>query len=314
MKRLYHYLPMLLLSIIMVLFALIFEAAFYTSANLLNSEYYTEVINDYHVADALYTQVGDYFRQYANPTGIPQEVFMKGMDKDKLASSARALTKQSVEYILSPSSKKPKAEYDFTDFEKSIDKYYESYAETNNIQKDEEYYSLKKRTVSIAEEKVLSLIDVMMLETVSKTGVASKIHKVTPFIDYIMYGSIIMMVIIAVLMLVVDRHHKADLLYWGGTVLFTTGGLLLIPAIYLRATGFFDGFFITQQTVYRSATGVIYKFLDEMIFLNSVMVGLGVILLIMAQIVHVIRKRKAIAQIRREAHRRAEEEEDEEES
>ncbi len=300
MKKLYHYPSMLILSIIASLFFVAALLLTYVTQVMLDPKFYLDVISEYHVDEALYDEVDTYFRQYSVPTEIPQEVFMKGFDKQELARTARHIAKLSLDYILDPKAEEPKAEYDFTAFEKSVNDYYESYAEANSIEKTDEYYSYKARTISIAEDKVNSLLDVMLVYKISGTSKAKLVHRFSPFIKWAAVGSAVMLVIILIVMFIINRHHTADMPYWLGVIMFSGSGLLLIPSIYFRATGFFDGFFMTQPTVYRSFTGVIYKFIDSMIRINAVICGIAVLLIILAQIIHVVRKHKAIKEIEKE--------------
>jgi len=293
MKKLYHYAPMLILTIFTSLFFVLMQLTLFGNSTVFDPAYYVKVITDSGSDDALYDEINAYFSQLSKATGIPQETYMKSFTKEKVSKAARKLTIGSMEYVCGEIAEKPVSGFDFTEYEADVTDYIEKYSEENKIEKDDEYYKLIDNTLKVSEKKVDSLFDVMMTERLASSGVTSISRKVVPKLNILIIGSIVLVAIFLGMMWYVDRHHPFDMLYWGGAVLFSSAGLLLIPTLYIRFTGYFDGLFLDQKSVYYAITGALYGVTDRIILVDLILLAVGILLIVFAQIVHNIRIRNA---------------------
>ncbi|WP_295155875.1 hypothetical protein [uncultured Ruminococcus sp.] len=293
MKKLHHYTPMLLLTIAASVFMIVTELLVFCNYMVFNTDYYVWVITDSGADSALYNEIDTYFRRLSQPTGIPQEVYTKSLDKKKVSTASKRMTKMALDYTFGKSNAEPAPNYDYTQFETDVTEYIEKYSEANNIEKDAEYYSFIDNTIDVAEKKMDASFDIMMAGKLADSSVPKLTRKVVPTLNYVMGISILVLAGLFGLMYFVDRHHVCDLPYWLGTIMFSGSAVFLIPAVYCRATGYFDGFFMEEQSLYYAITGSIYNVTDRLIIANGILFALGIVLIIFAQVIHVYRIKDA---------------------
>ena len=114
MKKLYHFAPMVILSVVLVIFIVLIEAALYAKYVLFKPDIYASAMNEKEVAQAMYDEINTNFGYYSAPTGIPQEVFTSSYTKDELYTASFRLLTDSLSYITDKSAQKPVINYDFS--------------------------------------------------------------------------------------------------------------------------------------------------------------------------------------------------------
>jgi len=288
MKKLYHFTPMVLFSILLVILVILFESAFYITKVMFNSDIYADAMNEKEVAQAMYDEINTNFGYYIGPTGIPQEVFSSAYTKDELYTSSFKLLTDSLSYMTDKNQPKPVITYDFSKLEKSITDYIEKDADERGIEKDKEYKAMIAATVKMAKEQISSRLDVMMLHKLSTTKIGQTMHNHSELFSLAVWGLLAAVIIVVIIMVYIDRHHPRDLMYWAGTVLMASSGVILVPAVFLKATDYFESFFIKSEYIYRTVTGLFEIVLNDIIFFEIIMLTLGVLLIISAQIVHTL--------------------------
>ena len=293
MKKLYHYRPMLTLAIFASLFAVLAEALIFCSTMVFNTRYYVWNISDSGADKALYNEINDYFDHFSDATFIPKEVYTKSFTEENVSLTAKKLARSSLEYMFGRSLAKPEVDYDFTKYENDVIEFVEKDAEERSIEKDKQYYADLENTITVSEKKVNSSFDIYMFKQLATGSNVSVLKRLVPELSTaigIVFAAFIIMV---GLMIYIDRHHPFDMPYWFGTIFFACGGVFLIPCLYLRFTGYFDGLFMEDQSIYYAITGAIYGVLDKLILVNSILVALGLVLIVFAQIIHIFRIRAA---------------------
>ncbi len=288
MKKLYHYAPMMVLSIFAVLFLLVFEVTFFVSQVLFKPDIYSQVMGKQAVAEAIYEDLDEYFEQFAAPTGIPKEVFTSALDEDELSNGAYALLEDCLEYLTNEDAAEPVVAYDYTELEDSITSYIEEYSEENDIEKDDEYYELIDQTISTAENQIASRLDIIMLHTLCETNVAKSVHKYAGYITAAMVIAGIILAVLIVAMFVINRHHLRDMTYWVGTIMFSSAVVWLIPTVYLDSVGYFDSFFVTTEHIYLTVTGLFDEILSRVIYAQTIVLIIGIALIILTIIIHML--------------------------
>lgn len=294
MKRLYHYTPMLILAIFTTMVMVAGQLLMFCNTMVFNTDHYVNVISESGADDALYDELDTYFARLSAPTGgIPKEVFTKSLDKKTVSLTAKKLTKDSLDYTFGKSNTKPSLDYDFAPLERDITEYIENYSESHQIEKDAEYYTIIDNTVNVAEKKLETGFDIMMARKLSQSSVPSITRRLVPSLDIMLGVCVVTLVGLLGLMFYIDRHHPCDMPYWIGTILFGGSSLLLIPTVYCRATDYFDGLFIDDQSVFCALTGALYSITDRIILVNVILFALGIVLIVFAQVIHVFRVRDA---------------------
>ncbi len=293
MKKLYNYAPMLVLTIFTSFVMVLVQLLFYGSTMIFNADYYAQAIGDSGSDKELYNEVNAYFSQLSKATGVPQEIYTKSLTKTEVSNAAKNLARGSLDYVFGTTSQKPTADYDYTAFEADVTNYIEEYSDANGIEKDKEYYTYIDKAITMSEKKMNSLFDVLLTKKIAESKVTAMTRRVVPSLGIITGVSIGGLAVLLFLLWFVDRKHPFDLFYWIGTVMFAGGGLLLIPSLYIRFTGYFDGLFLENKSVYYAITGSLYGITDRVLVVNAILCSLGFILIIIAQVIHNVRVKKA---------------------
>ncbi|MBR1393658.1 MAG: hypothetical protein IJ561_07465 [Ruminococcus sp.] len=288
MKRLYHYVPMLLLSIFVIILIILAEAVFFTRHTLLDAEIYKSAMDQKSVSTAMHGELVRYFTSLSSATGIPPEVFNDPLDEDELYTASYSLLKSSLNYLTDKDAPKPESNYDFSKLEKSITDYVENDAQERGIEKDEEYQKLLDNTISIADQQVASRLDMILLKELSNTGVGEKIHKYSSWLMPIFWVLVGLAALLVVGMVIIDRHHPRDLPYWAGIIIAVSGGAYLLPAYILHKTGYFSTFFIKNEYIHNTVTGAFEISLNRIIKVQLIVLIIGLLLVISAQVIHVL--------------------------
>lgn len=289
MKKLHNYPSMLGFTLLACLLMITAELCILCKSTLMKPEFYMDNIRESKADEAICGELDAYFTQLQNPTDIPKEVFVKSMTYDKISGSAKQLAKASILYIIGRSASKPEVQYDFDAFENDITQYVESFSEENGIKKDDEYYKLIDNVVDAGETQIKSRLDVMMLKQLADSPAASGIRKLAPNIVIGIVMSLICLAAVIFAMYIIDKEHPFDLFYWVGCTMFASAAVLLAPSLYLKISGFFDGFFVENESIYLAMTGLLYGVIDKVITANIVIGALGIIMMVAAQVIHKIR-------------------------
>ena len=293
MKRLYHYTPMLILTIFATMIMVVGQLLVFCNTMVFNTDYYVWTISNSGADTALYEELDTYFGQLSAPTGIPKEVYTNSLDKKNVSVTAKKLTKASLDYTFGKSNDKPAVIYDYTQFETDVTDYIEKYADANDIEKDAEYYTLIDNTISTAEKKLDSSFDIMMAQKLAESSVPKLTRRLVPSLNILLGVCVVVFVGLLGLMLYVDRHHPFDMPYWIGALMFCGSAVLLIPTVYCRITNYFDSLFLNDKSAFYALTGSLYGVTDRIILVNSILFALGLVLMIFAQVIHVFRVRDA---------------------
>lgn len=278
----------MILSFFAVIILIVFEAAMFVETVVFKPALYSEAIGRKAVINAVYDDLEIYFTQFSAPTGIPSEVFIDPINKDDISQSAFDLLSDSLAYLTDKNAPKPEIKYDFKPFEDSVVGYIEDYSERNNIEKDEDYYNLIDNTVSTGEGQIRHHLDVMMLYQLSNSKYGEVMHNKSGYIRMIMFGSAGVLALIAILMFVVDRNHIRDLTYWVGMVIAVSAVILLIPCTYLNKINYFSTFFVRSPHIYLTVTGVFQTMLNMIIYFETVMLIIGLILIVLTIVIHML--------------------------
>ena len=288
MKKLYHFVPMLILSLFAVIFVILAEACIFVDSTLLDSDIYMQAMNEKNVTQSMYDELCVYFESLSHATGIPTNVYTDPLDKEELYTTSFKLLQESINYLKDKNAPKPSVNYDYSKVEKSITEYIVKHAEENNITIDKEYRKLIENTVNTAKTQIESRFDVMMLYTLSKTSGAEVLHNNSWLIGI---GSLVFIglaVILLVFMVIIDRHHPRDFPYWAGLIMAVSGGFWLVPAMYLKFSDFFGTFAIRNEYIYNTVTGMFGIALDHIIRLQMIIAIIGLVLIISTQIIHLV--------------------------
>ena len=288
MKRLYHYPVMLVLTIFSILSLILFEAAAFVQFVLFQPDIYAEAMRTGRIDDVIYDDLTEYFKGFSAPTGIPEEVFLAPLNKEELFDASYAMTVDSISYLTGNTSSKPTINYDFGKVTGYVDAYIEQYSAANHIPQDQSYFDLVNNTNATIEAQIGSQLDVTMLYSVSGKSYAESVRNFAGYVSKGLIASGILLVFLVMLMIVIDRRHPRDLPYWFGIMLVSSSLIILVPAMYLDKIGYFNGFFMRSENVYRTVTSICNVSLSRIINGETLILIFGIFLIILTIVIHMI--------------------------
>ena len=77
--------------------------------------------------------------------------------------------------------------------------------------------------------------------------------------DYLLIGAVLILALLMLVLSILYRREPAMLCYWGGTAVLVSSVLMLIPALYLQGTRWFDRFAVKEDAVFAAVTGYLYS-------------------------------------------------------
>lgn len=299
MKRLYHYPAMILLTIFAVIMLLVFELSMFVKFVLFKPDIYSQTIGMESIGKVVYNDLTEYFTRFSAPTGIPAEVFNDHLSESVLLDKSFSMIESSIEYLSNPNAPEPVFDYDFTSIDKSVTDYIRNHSAAIDTENSEEVQQavsdvdindedLINNTIAVVHEQIQGRLDVLMLYKLSKTGVGAKVHKYSGILPYLLIGSGVLLAAAVLLMLLVDRRHPRDLPYWFGNLLLCSSVVVLIPCVYLQRTNYFDSFFVRNEPIYKSVTGLCSQVLTYISDFQFVAFLMGLALIMITIIIHMI--------------------------
>lgn len=256
MKKLRHYIPNVILTILLVFFTMGTEAVILADRIALNPNTFVYIADQQKLDEKGYAKLTDYFKTRANSTGIPESVFLDAFTAEDMRSAIAHDLASSLSY-LKGSRAEPSADIDFTNLETAVREFFVNYAEENGYAQDEAFEQKLTATISEAEAKIIECADPFKFQTLQSNGWLAKGRELVGYLSMALIGGIAGTAILIVLLILLNLHQAEHLCYWIGLAAFTAGLLLAVPCIYLTATDFFSGFAIKDPQVFAAIVGLL---------------------------------------------------------
>ena len=254
MSKIRCYFPNVLLTFLLVFLLLGCGLTAFVRTQVLNAETFSVVTAQEGLADKAYSSLETYFKTRANSTGIPAEVFTDVMDRDELEKAINASVGQAFDYLSGKT-----AEFgftmDFTALEQSVQTFFSSYAEENNVVKDKVYEEKVASVIAEAEAEILFVADTFKLTMMYEKGWLGTARHYLTYLGMAQTACLIGLAVVLVLLLLCNLRQISHMLYWCGTAGLTASLLLLAPCIYVTATDYFAGFAIKDPQIFAAVVG-----------------------------------------------------------
>ncbi len=277
--KIYHYLPCFIISFLVALLLIALQLSYVVTHILLKPSLYSESLADNNISAVVVEDLNTYFTRISATTDIPADVYMQNISKADISQSANDLITDSLAYLTDENAPLPTVKYDFEPLNAGITQYFETYAEENNIEKDDTYDKVLNSTIETAETQIEGKIDVLFLGQISQTSIAQKLHRYAGLLNSMVYICAVAIVILLIIMAVIIRHHKFNMFYWTGCSVFASSLVYLIPCVYLKETNAFGNFFIKTEYIKQAVTGLINSVLSKVITFNILMAVIGLFLI-----------------------------------
>ena len=270
-KKLYNYLPNLIISLFLAFIFLVLSLLFAADNIFFEPSTYTDSRHKINIEDTAYDEIQTYCEQQYAYTGVEADTLKKSVNKTDVSNAIYSYVEDTFSYILGKQSELPEFKIDFTFLEKNISDDYTKWAEKEGVEYTQELENIKQKTIKNAEQAIESDLDVMLLSHINKpNGISTKLKNLLVLARKIRIALIAVATVLVGAMAAVNRKHISGLLYWTGTSLFCSSMLILVPCAILKGTKYYDGLAIHNDTVYNALTKSMYGITDSLLKFSAI--------------------------------------------
>lgn len=248
-KKLRHYIPNVILTILLVFVMMGTEVVILADRIALNPNTFVYISDQQKLDEKGYAKLTDYFRTRANSTGIPESVFLDAFTAEDLRSGIAYNLASSLAY-LKGSRAEATTDIDFTKLDAAVTDFFVQYAEENGYEQDEMFQQKLAATISEAQAQIVECADPFRFQTLRANGWLAKGRTAVGYLGTALIAGIAGAALLIVLLILLNLHQAEHLCYWIGLASFTAGLLLAAPCIYLTATDYFSGFAFKDPQVF----------------------------------------------------------------
>ena len=279
MKRASTYIFSLILSVLMV-FAVIGTLLLAVAKISVSEDSAVKNIEKNNISDIVYSQLEKYYNEKYYSSGIPSEVYMGALKSDIIEENIRTQIKYAFER-----NDFNYTDSDFSGVEENLEKFFSSYAEENNIEKDENYSEKLGNAQDNAKKIISDYCDVYKINTLKNQGILTKFYKVLDILPKAFTAASAAVGIILLLIVLFNIKEIATTLYWSGISLIVAGIMGTAPCIYLLAANYFGSFTIKQPHIFTTYTSALNSVTKYFLIFSVCAAVTGIIFLVIYAVV-----------------------------
>ena len=291
MKKPIRYLFSVLLTVLLVFCCLGAAGAAVFRTKALNIDTFTRLVQQENLPEKVHAELLTYFTDQENVTGIPADTYAASIAEDKLRIIITDTVHRAFEY-LDGRGEFDRITPDFSALETDMTAFFRKYAEENGCEQDAVFDNTLAKAISAGEEKIRSACDVFRFSTLYDAGMLKQAKAAVPLVKYLLIGSLAGTAVLIVLLLLLNLNRKSRTFYWVGSAVLVSALLLLIPAVWLQATRWFDRFAVKSDQVFAAVTGYLYTMTGTAITAAVIGIMLAVCLYLLAGITGRARRRR----------------------
>lgn len=278
MNKISTYLSSLIISVLLV-FSIIGSSCAILACINITDKNIVNLFDSKHLEDDISSELEKHYSDQFNASGIPASVFMDGLDKNYIRSCSHLCIEKAFDVLENG------GEYEVilpesSALSDSVEKFFNEYADENNIEKDENFDKKIQSTKDNTYSTVKSCSDVFKFGTINSKGILNKSSKFySNRIIFTAAASAVCLLLIIIL-LIINRKKKSNVFYWSGISAVISGIAVGAVSIYLIANRYFDSFSIKQPAVFKAYTGMMYKFTESFMAVGIAATVVGICLIV----------------------------------
>ncbi|MCR4637891.1 hypothetical protein [Ruminococcus sp.] len=284
MKKISTYLPSLLISVLLVFLTIAGAAMLLVDINI-SAEKLKKLAQKNSLETSIYPEINKYYKDKYNTTGIPAEVFMDAVDEDYIRLYEDAYIDSAFD-ALESGAKMVVAHPKNTKLEENIDEFFNTFAEDNNYEKDDNFGLKLRNTKENAYTTIGSFCDVYKFSSMNQHGILSKLSIVYSHRTEATAAVLCALVLMIILLTLINHKKKITAMYWCGVSSLVSGILGAIPSIYLIASHYYDSFTIKQAPVFTAFTSLMYKYTEAFTAVTIAIGVVGISLMVIYGVIH----------------------------
>ena len=295
MKKINHYFPNLILSVIFVFSFIGLSLTTEAKDKLLSSSFYISSAEKHDIYLRVTNHADDYFTKSYAVSGIPAEVYMDGLDDKTIKDAVDGKIENFFDYVSGKSSKIEETEIDFSVLEKNLTDYFSEFAEENNVEVNEDFTKQLDKTIETAESEIDSFTNIYMMDYMEKAGIPQTLRKVYPIIAAAPFVFMGVLLVGLVILILLNRKNLRFVFYWISTLGICASVIILIPCIILKYSDYFSRLVMRNDYIYYAVTGLLNDFNVNIIKIQSAALGVFVALMLVYIFSSIINNKKEIS-------------------
>ena len=295
MKKINHYFPNLILSVIFVFSFIGLSLTTEAKDKLLSSSFYISSAEKHDIYLRVTNHADDYFTKSYAVSGIPAEVYMDGLDDKTIKDAVDGEIENFFDYVSGKSSKIEETEIDFSVLEKNLTDYFSEFAEENNVEVNEDFTKQLDKTIETAESEIDSFTNIYMMDYMEKAGIPQTLRKVYPIIAAAPFVFMGVLLVGLVILILLNRKNLRFVFYWISTSGICASVIILIPCIILKYSDYFSRLVMRNDYIYYAVTGLLNDFNVNIIKIQSAALGVFVALMLVYIFSSIINNKKEIS-------------------
>lgn len=292
MKKINHYFPNLILSVIFVFSFIGLSLTTEAKDKLLSSSFYISSAEKHDIYLRVTNHADDYFTKSYAVSGIPAEVYMDGLDDKTIKDAVDGKIENFFDYVSGKSSKIEETEIDFSVLEKNLTDYFSEFAEENNVEVNEDFTKQLDKTIETAESEIDSFTNIYMMDYMEKAGIPQTLRKVYPIIAAAPFVFMGILLVGLVILILLNRKNLRFVFYWISTSGICASVIILIPCIILKYSDYFSRLVMRNDYIYYAVTGLLNDFNVNIIKIQSAALGVFVALMLVYIFSSIINNKK----------------------
>ena len=256
-----------ILICILTVFAIIGTFGIIMADKVYTPEYLIAQTANTNTYDNAYNSLMKRFTDNYSISNIPIDVYEKSFTQEWM--------KKAVDEKINSTFEKRNEVIDCSASEENITEYFETYAHEEHVIKDETYESKLAESIDYAQKTALNEADVYSLDVMKRAGILNKLSSYAELIRKYKYACFAGLAILLVIMILLKRCT-----YWIGTALFSSGMLLLIPSVIIKAENMIQKFSLKDFTTYTLVTETLNSLNDIVLVTGCILLGSGILLIV----------------------------------
>ena len=258
MKRASTYITCVILTVFLIFSCILAILSGAVRFRMLNTDAVLPLVTEQQLADKVRTTLETDFQAAESTTGIPAAVYADAITADKLEPMIRSGISNGFAYLRGDTAKL-EITHDFQALDDSISAFFEDYASKHGVAKDEAYETAVKNAKANAEERILSACDVFRFGMLADAGVLATAKRFIPWAGYAVAAAFGAVILFMLLLFFSNHREPETAFYWIGTGALVASVLLLVPAVWLKQTRWFDRFAVKTDHTFAAVTGYLYS-------------------------------------------------------
>ena len=295
MKKINHYFPNVILSVIFVFSFIGLSLTTEAKDKLLSSSFYISSAEKHDIYLRVTNHADDYCTKSYAVSGIPAEVYMDGLDDKTIKDAVDGKIENFFDYVSGKSSKIEETEIDFSVLEKNLTDYFSEFAEENNVEVNEDFTKQLDKTIETAESEIDSFTNIYMMDYMEKAGIPQTLRKVYPIIAAAPFVFMGVLLVGLVILILLNRKNLRFVFYWISTSGICASVIILIPCIILKYSDYFSRLVMRNDYIYYAVTGLLNDFNVNIIKIQSAALGVFVALMLVYIFSSIINNKKEIS-------------------